>query len=175
VSDEMMSLAQIVRLQSEAERVLSEERAAFPKREKALTEELARLSRLREIAGNGVDVERVQLGESLLRLQGDPDKAVRIQGDSRHKVIEDAITDLANGGSKLRRTYFGVKNYDIFGDQRCDFAYGYGPSHGTIVFRIELRVRDRDLTPEEIEACIYMLEQWRAGNLNKQPVQGVTE
>ena len=83
-------------------------------------------------------------------------RSINVEGAPRPKRIEEAISLIQNDGGCLRKMYIGVKNYASFGDQNCDCKYGYGPSHGAIVFRIE-RVRDNH------EAClgvdeIYLLE-----------------
>lgn len=55
----------------------------------------------------------------------------------RRKLIEEAITDLQEDPENWAKGhYYGIKNYAGFGDQRSDHPYGYGPSHGSIVFRI---------------------------------------
>jgi hypothetical protein len=58
-------------------------------------------------------------------------------GGEAASAVEDAIRDInADGAIALAQQYIGVKVYAGFGPQRSDRPYGYGPSHGTIVFKI---------------------------------------
>jgi hypothetical protein len=55
----------------------------------------------------------------------------------RAKLIERAITEIQkNSESAMKEEFIGMKNYAGFGDQECDCSYGYGPKHGSIVFKI---------------------------------------
>ena len=75
----------------------------------------------------------------------------------RQEALEDAIGAIqSNPSTALKKEYIGVKNYAHFGDQRCDIENGYGPKHGTIVFKIS-RVSDRPLD----EDALYLLEAAR--------------
>lgn len=69
----------------------------------------------------------------------------------------DAIEDLRVGAPRLRRGYFGVKEYDGWASQRADCEYGMGPSHGSIWFRIGLRRRTEPLTEDEQLAAVRWL------------------
>lgn len=55
--------------------------------------------------------------------------------------FDDAIADVRRGAPFMQRSYYGVKSYDAWPSQRADCQYGYGPSHGSIWFRIGLRSR----------------------------------
>lgn len=78
-----------------------------------------------------LDSEKIHLAESLMEIEG---LKWHKSGDSPN-AIKDAINDIANGCVKIRREYFGCKNYDRWTCQRNDFEYGYGPRHGSVVFR----------------------------------------
>lgn len=73
--------------------------------------------------------------------------------------IEDAVEDLRHGAVRLRAGYFGVKQYSGWASQRTDCAYGMGPSHGSIWFRVGLvnRRAQSELTDAEKVACIRYL------------------
>lgn len=113
--------------------------------------------------GAGLDSEKVCLAETVISVRGDVFQAVHGQYSDqdrsgvRAKAVSDAMAIIADGGEKLRCEYIGVKNYEHFGDQREDHRYGMGPRHGSIVFSISLRVRDRELKTDEIEAALYYL------------------
>jgi hypothetical protein len=75
-----------------------------------------------------LDLEKCRRGMRQLNIEGSP----------RDGLIEEAIVAIQRDPTDaLQARYFGIKNYASFGDQREDHEYGYGPKHGTIVFRIE--------------------------------------
>lgn len=81
-------------------------------------------------------------------------------GSDRDSARQDAIKWFTTGKAGyrgLRHEYFGTKSYDRWHGQREDHEYGCGPRHGSMIFEIGLKreARDRELTAEEREACIY--------------------
>lgn len=117
-----------------------------------------RIAREQEtMALGGLDLNRILHAEHVLRIYG------RLGGESA-SAIEDARKAILAGGGRLRTEFFGTKNYDRWSGQRCDCSYGYGPSHGYIVFEIGLtsEARKRDLTAEEIEDALYLLGNVKA-------------
>lgn len=78
--------------------------------------------------------------------------------ESRRDVVRDAKDQIIEGGGKLHREWFGTKNYAAWSDQRCDTRYGFGPSHGSIVFSIGLRKPGAELSDEQIAGCLYALD-----------------
>ncbi len=136
---------------------------------KSTEAELARLAEAETlIAICGIDYERLERGRQIIDVRGEVSAARRgMRGDGagvRLQALADAKADLANGGDEIGRRYFGVKNYDAFGDQRTDCEYGMGPRHGSIVFSIGLtpalrqRVRTGPhLEDQEIEDALYLL------------------
>lgn len=105
---------------------------------------------LNELMKQPIDIERCLRGMKNLEITGNP------QG--RFHLIEEAILAIGTNPDKaLKAEYIGVKNYAHFGDQRSDHPYGYGPSHGYIVFSIGRVMRGdpaATLGPDEI----YLLE-----------------
>lgn len=163
----MTTLTELIRQEAELNNKLERLTAEYNRKVGELQTQLAEVKRLREMVAAGVDVDKIRLGETVVRIYGDAHTQVlSVWGEvscPRLKVVDDAIYDLAvNGGKYLRQYYFGIKNYAGFGDQRSDHYYGRGPKHGRIVFSVSLLIRDRDLTPEEIEAAVYLLEQVKA-------------
>jgi hypothetical protein len=121
---------------------------------------IAEMGRLRKLASEGVSIDLIHLAETVLSVTGE------CNTPARQAATESAIRVIATCGGKVLRThYIGLKNYDRFCDQREDHEYGYGPAHGHIVFSVGFRgeARKRDLTAEEINACLYLLEQMKAG------------
>lgn len=154
----MKKLFEIVKLRKEAETELSNARDNFKKQEDLLIKKLDELIRLENLGGKNIDVEKIQLAENVISVNGDPyGRADSYLG----KTIADyAIEDIANGCQHLRTQFFGNKRYESF-YQRCDCEYGYGPRHGYIVDRIELRDPSKfELTPDEKDACIYYLKNY---------------
>lgn len=106
--------------------------------------------------------EQISLARSVIDLHG--------VGNSAGGAFQAAVNAVALGGNALREQYIGAKRYDRF-HQRCDCRYGYGPTHGWIVFSVGLtpEVREREvaegeriLTPEESEAAVRYLMAERA-------------
>jgi hypothetical protein len=160
------SIAEVVEQQRFAEQELERLERDYASRKRQLLEVIEQAERARRLYAAGLDVGRIRLAERVMVVNGECNSEVR------REAVEDAIRDLAAGYPHLRKAYFGVKNYAHFGDQRCDFEYGYGPAHGTIVFDVRLhRVTPIDLTNEMIEACIYYLELVKDGGLDTAKAQ----
>lgn len=139
---------------------------------KATDAELAELRDAEALIVGGLDHDKLERARQIIAVQGEVTKTVlsfphggqRYGHGVRMEALTDAKADLANGGDKIGRCYFGVKNYDGFGDQRNDCEYGLGPRHGDIVFSIGLtpalrqRVRTGPhLEYHEIEDALYLL------------------
>ena len=103
----------------------------------------------------GADIEKVKVAQSILEVKG----LRRIGDGDTVSKINDAIKDIASGFVKIRKEYFGCKDYECFLCQGCNCEYGYSPKHGSIVFKIGLKQdkRNAEFTLEEIEACLYYL------------------
>jgi len=105
-----------------------------------------------------VDIKRVKNGMKYVHIRGVCDDGML----KRLEVIEDAIKDFYNGCERLKRNYFGIKNYAHFGDQRCDCEYGYGPRHGYIVFSVGIKEKWQfDVKKIPVSDVIYALEAFR--------------
>ncbi len=128
--------------------------------------EIEELSRLENIGGNGIDLEKIQLAESIMYIYGNPYG----KADSKFNcptIAEEAIIDIANDCPHLISQFFGNKRYESF-YQRTNCEYGYGPRHGSIVDEIGLKssVRSREcvekslLTDDEKDACIYYIKNF---------------
>jgi hypothetical protein len=102
----------------------------------------------------GLDGDKMDRGASVVYIKG------KAHSPCRKGVLQEAIQDLLNNsGKKMKERYFGVKNYDSFGDQECDCEYGMGPTYGSIVFEIGLHREYRNKTIDEnlLEDAIYYL------------------
>jgi hypothetical protein len=116
----------------------------------------------REVATlNGLDMSRIDSAKKFIAIRGWLSKGhkTKFYSDSREAAVENAKTDLIAGCKRMRSEYFGVKNYDGFGDQGHNASYGMGPRHGSIVFSIGLTSEGRttELTVDNIEDCLYYL------------------
>lgn len=105
----------------------------------------------------GLNLEAIELAEKFLIVS-----KYSSGGDERNSARQDAIKWFATGQAGyrgLKYEYFGTKSYARWYGQRCDCEYGYGPRHGSIIFKIGLRedARSRDLTDAEKDAAIYYL------------------
>jgi hypothetical protein len=100
-----------------------------------------------------VNIERCQKAMQHIMVTG----RITAKTEIRMRAIEDAISWIQEDPENaLRDRYIGVKNYASFGDQREDCAYGRGPRHGSIVFRIARTVAGErySLGPDDV----YLLE-----------------
>lgn len=124
---------------------------------KTITTEYDSLERLEKAAMNDLNIDYIQIAESVMYVHGNPYGLT----DDRGFIADAAISDIANGCKKLKKEYFGNKVYSGY-YQRCDCEYGYGPSHGGIRDEIGLKsdVRKRELTSDEKDACIYYLKNY---------------
>lgn len=127
---------------------------------------LAQLSEAERLVMLGFDYAKITRGRKIVEIRGqltNPNAGFDGRGDgprARAHLVEDARGDLAAGGIRLWRQYFGIKNFEGFGDQRCDCEYGMGPRHGSIVFSVGLsrEVRSRqELLAVEIDDALYLL------------------
>lgn len=103
-----------------------------------------------------LDTERLLAGFNQLRCKGVPNSS------TRRSAVEDAISKIQTSpDAALKTRYVGVKNYSHFGDQRSDHEYGFGPTHGYIVFRIGRSKTTRNKQIDLDEDAIYFLEAMR--------------
>ena len=81
---------------------------------------------------------------------------------TRQSLLERVIADLQdNPEQALKDKYAGIKNYAHFGDQVSCHPYGFGPTHGSIVFRIG---RGTNYTPDNAHKYIQFLLYFRDAN-----------
>lgn len=119
--------------------------------------ELDELEKVRYAIMHSLDMDSIQTAKKYIYTKGVKEN---FRGDAFRTLCE-CITDCSTGFKKIRREYFGCKDYSGFWGQGCDCEYGYGPSHGHIVFEIGLRLDARkaiDLISEP-DACaiVYYL------------------
>lgn len=148
----MKSLSQIIKEKMEYGKELAILRKETEEKEKTLLSKIRELERLEKLGttiDSNVDLNKIQLAESVLIVSGNP---------VGKNINRRAISKIANDPDYLKRYFIGNKRYEGF-YQECDWEYGYGPRHGSIVDKIGLTndARKRDLTEEEKDACIYYL------------------
>jgi hypothetical protein len=98
----------------------------------------------------GFDIEKVKMAESVLAIYG-------LKNEYDQSPVNQAIKDIAQGCETISKMYFGVKNYSGYVHQGCNCEYGYGPTHGSIVFSVGLKNPKIPLTEEQVECCLYYL------------------
>ena len=118
---------------------------------------------------DNLDIERALRGADQITVEGLPNTPKRM------KAIEDAIKEIGEDPAKaLSKAYIGIKRYAHFPEEREDHKPGYGPSHGSIVFRVR-RIRWGNEPPVLNEDTIYLLEAVRdAGELGNPEYDGAT-
>lgn len=157
-----MTLTELTRslYAAQAEFAAHEEAAAKQRGELA-----SKVTAIKEAIGlqsASLDEAKIATAETLISISG----LYSDGGTDRASCVADAIKQLATGAAlgpykDLWHNYFGTKRYDGWYGQRSDHPYGYGPKHGSIIFRVGvkdgLRKAQADLTADEVEACIYYL------------------
>lgn len=150
-----MSLAAIMREMGALEKEWRDKSLEWVEEDKRLRgaiEEQARKASVAEVGG--LSSEQIDAAEKLVLVSG------RMEGESQEAIVRDAVRDIATGPTVLRTRYMGAKDYARWRGQRTDSEYGYGPRHGLVIFRIELRkeARQAEWTEEERDlACRYVL------------------
>lgn len=132
----------------------------FKTKETCLENEIKELKRLENIGENNLDLQKIQIAETLLIIRGNPYGNAESEF-GKPPIANVAIIDIANGCPTLKSHYFGNKRYGGY-YQRCDCSYGSCPTHGSIVDEIGLQseARTKDLTDDEKDACIYYLKNY---------------
>jgi len=151
----MKDLVELQKKHFELINELKSEETIYNRKKDDLTKQAQEIARLIFLVEQGLHLDYVKLAESVIRIEG------QMQSDNCF-IIPDALKELSvNRGKAFKTGYFGVKIYSGFGPQRSDHPYGYGPNYGDIVFSIGLQkdVLDRDLTDDELGACIYYLRK----------------
>lgn len=116
-------------------------------------------------ATEGLNTDKIALAKTIVYVRGSYAKAGEERGTALVRAIEQFTSGkpIRQGYEDLWCTYFGTKDYDRWHGQYSPHTYGYGPSHGSIIFQIGVldgvrkARKQEDLTPEEIEAVVYYL------------------
>lgn len=112
------------------------------------------LNKKLKLVMQGVDMEKLRVAETVMYVSGRYSEA----GFEANQLIKDLIKDLAmERGERMKTHYFGLKSYAQWHGQRSDHTYSKGPTHGHIIFEVGLKpeARERNLSDEELEACLY--------------------
>lgn len=156
----MKTLLELNRELIQAEEELETINAEYSKAKTANKQKQKNIKEQIIYAKRSVDISKIKKGLELLELKFptmrsniSQKKYTMIYDD----IVKDAKADIATGGEKLRRGYFGQKYYGGY-DQRSDHPYGYGPRHGGIYQSIGLRKPEEAMTDEQAEVCLYVLE-----------------
>lgn len=148
-----MNLTELIQKLDEAKKKKSELTEQYEKNLSSVNSEISTITKHLNITNAGLDLEKVTHGMQVVKFGETKDIF------ERKKCVTDAMSDLANGAKRLKERYFGTKDYAHWSDQREDHLYGYGPKHGSMVFRVALQGEylRKELTPEDIECAIYCL------------------
>lgn len=151
---------------------------------RAIDEELTALDRVRDVAAAGFNVAKADLALRTIYVRG------RCRGRARRATVYDAMEDLALNQRGLRCHSLKVKAVAGFIDRQDNYPYTYAPDDVLtwddirrrpllwlrVAFNVRLlppvfevgllpEARGRDLTPDEVEAALYYLEQVAAGTV----------
>ena len=160
-----MDLTTAVREMHELKKQLEDHLTGAKREEARLRTEIEARLKVLSMSRAGLDLEKIALAKTIIFVDGEFMKG----GQDKYSVIHDAIMTLATGVpvrkvyGDLWMRYFGTKNYNCWHGQREDHEYGYGPRHGSTIFKVGIveQVRKNrkqsELTTDEIEAAIYYL------------------
>lgn len=96
----------------------------------------------------GFDTDRVAMARGLV-------KVGEVNSGERRNCVQRFIRKLTEDPKWLESNYCGVKVYSGFGEQGEDHRHGYGPRHGSIVFRVELK--KPSLSASEVDCVLWYL------------------
>lgn len=140
----------------------------FETRKATLDREIASLEVTKQLVLKSFAPEKIRDARCILMVRG-----IRHYGyGDTKKAVADAIDDIAHEVVKLRTEYIGCKNYDGFYCQREDHKYGYGPRHGSTVFKIALHDPAYTFSDYNIEVCLYYLNIIRDENYREILMKG---
>ena len=110
-----------------------------------------------QLTSGDLDEDKIAHAAHVLVVRGSYANA----GSERAAAMGNAKAEVLLGGGTLKTEYQGTKSYDRWHGQWISCRYGFGPSHGSVIFSIglteEARKREGSLTDDEIEACLYYL------------------
>ena len=129
---------------------LEDEWLVYERRKERIETEIKRLENTKKDLLSTIDEEKVALAKSVLSFE---------QGFERmnKKLIQEVISELVDGGEKLKRFYFGTKDIACFINQSFHAEYQEKPTNGHVGFTIGLKRPYMPLTEKKIEASIYFL------------------
>jgi hypothetical protein len=156
-----MRLFEIVKERVKKQEALAILKKDFDYNKLLLENEIKELIEFENMLGVNLDLNKVFIAKNILKCIGDI-YGKADAGFGSLVIAELAIIDIANGCKHLKKQYFGNKRYSGY-YQRSNHEYGYGPAHGGIVDEIALAsdARERDLTEDEKDACIYYLKNYK--------------
>lgn len=152
-----MRLTEIVKKRYELQNELKSLEKSFFSKKDELDKEISKCIQIEKIFSEDLDYNQVVLAKTVMYTRGN----ITIENDDRVNLAELAVKDIANRTSKMRTEYFGIKSYSGF-VQLDNHRYGLGPKHGSTIAAVGLcpDARERDLTVEESDACIYFLNNF---------------
>ena len=156
-------LAEAVSARIAAEKAIEEENAGHLRRLKELNRKLEEAREKERILLGGLNADLIRKGKLIVEIKGNP---FAVTDGSPRPIAEAAVKDILDGCVWLKEGYFGNKRYEGF-YQRTDCRYGYCPTFGLIVDRIELTqnalgiLGERDLSKDEKEAAIYYIMNYK--------------
>ena len=98
---------------------------------KKIDKRLCDLAGLIESEKLGFDSDRIERAKGLVRVGA-------VNTRKRQECVDRFVKYLTENPKWLESNYCGVKVYSGFGEQHEDHQLGYGPRHGSIVFRVDM-------------------------------------
>ena len=152
----MHTIAELERSKASVLLEIEQENKRHTQKLEDLKHELDYCQREINIILNNLDSGKILHAEHMLDIGG----LYKNAGSERQAVVEKAIAALLKGGGILLQEYVGTKDYAHFHGQAVSCKYGYGPTHGSVIFKIGLtraaRMKD-SFTEDEISDGVYYL------------------
>lgn len=153
-----MNIAEIKRKLIENEKKQQENEAEYNNIRTELEWEHEELKKKLQMEINNVNSERVDNAKRFIHVKG----FEHYGSGETVMCVNDCIESLLTNPDRIKKEYFGCKNYSGFICQRSDHRYGYDPSHGSIVFSIgatrAYRCNEIEMSDKDLNDIIYTLE-----------------
>lgn len=141
---------------------------AYEKELRAKDNEIRKAKEVLAMCLNGVVVERIENAKRFIFIEN-PKRYGPGESENAMRTVETILT---NCPKELTKKYVGCKDYDRFVCQEESHRYGYGPTHGNIVWSIgatkEWRNGEIDPEREDVNDMLYYLNIFKNPYIRKE-------
>lgn len=131
----------------------------YQEKKSSLSNKIAELEHNRNIILEDYNLEKIQNAKRFIYTRG----AKKYFYGEALQMLSKAIKDISSQTFKIKREYYGCKDYDRFVGQGITCQYGYGPRHGYVVMKIGANnaFQDGKINPDEndLSDILYFLHK----------------